>query len=352
MNSAEVWISVVMPNYNKGKHAVEAVESVLGQEYPSFELIFVDDASSDGSVLEVEVRSRSDQRLILEKLSERSGGGAARNAGLAMARGRYVLFMDSDDWMAPGALGRAAAAVEHHPESDFTVFPMGFFDRIPGDSNRTTPSPNGEPDLLRFFRRESPWLISGPVWKRDFLGKVGGFDTALASQQDFDLHVRALIEGPDYHFAEAPPLVHYRQVVHSDPRHISQNLSSLKSRALMLRRHLDLLDKNGLRTSEKDRAIAAYLLDLAQMVRWHKDALGERSTQEGLRMWLIAHEYSLITPREYNRGMGYIRFKHNMLWNRVPALQKRFENTYRRQLGSLLEGPKPISTAVWTDTAD
>lgn len=107
-------------------------------------------------------------------------------------------------------------------------------------------------------------------------------------------------------------------------------------RAALVKRHLEAMTRAGVRNTVTDRAAAGQLLDLAQMMRWHKNTLRHTSAAEGLRIWMAAHEFKLISPEEYGVGMGYIRFKHNMLWNRMPRMQRNTELRFRKRLGDLL----------------
>ncbi|MFN2423779.1 MAG: glycosyltransferase family 2 protein [Cryomorphaceae bacterium] len=339
MSGGKTRISIVMPNYNKGEFAEIAAKSVLAQPDVRLELIFVDDASTDGSADAVQALPENGTTLKVISLPENSGGAAARNIGIAEASGSLLLFMDSDDIMAPRALAEAVDLFEPLSEFDFAVFPMGYFNRCIGDDHRRCGLPSEHPALPRFFERDHPWLICSPLWRREFIEKIGGFDENLTSQQDFDLHVRALIEGGRYRHFESPTLVHYRMEVDSIPRSTSQTLPALRMRARMVRNHIERMADKEIEDCKVKRAAARYLLDVAQMLRWHKPKLGIASTREALEMWVFAHEYSLVSPREYTDGMGYIRFKHNMVWNRFPQMQQRLEQRYRRKLGYLIAVP-------------
>lgn len=91
-------VSVVMPLYNGARYLRRPVESVLGQSHGQLELVVVDDGSTDGGADIVDDYARSDQRVRLVR-NERNGGvAAARNRAIKLARGRYVAFLDSDDW--------------------------------------------------------------------------------------------------------------------------------------------------------------------------------------------------------------------------------------------------------------
>ena len=104
-------ISVIIPVYRVESYLAECVDSVLGQNYPSFEVILVDDGSPDRCGTICDEYARRDHRVkVIHK--ENGGLSDARNAGLAVASGDYVLFLDSDDyWKDSGVLGRLAERI-------------------------------------------------------------------------------------------------------------------------------------------------------------------------------------------------------------------------------------------------
>jgi glycosyltransferase involved in cell wall biosynthesis len=106
-------VSVVIPLYNKAESVLAAVGSVLRQSYPDFELIVVDDGSTDSSA---SVAAGIGDRRIRLVAQANAGPGAARNRGLGEARGEYVAFLDADDEWAPGFLELAVTALDGHPE--------------------------------------------------------------------------------------------------------------------------------------------------------------------------------------------------------------------------------------------
>lgn len=90
-------VSIIMPVFNTVDYVGEAIQSVLAQQEAAVELIVVDDSSTDGSLEAVRTSVGSDQRVLILVQPNNQGVSAARNRGLAQARGRYVLFLDSDD---------------------------------------------------------------------------------------------------------------------------------------------------------------------------------------------------------------------------------------------------------------
>ena len=95
-----VMVSIIVPVYNAEKYLREAIESVLKQTYPAFELLLINDASTDGSKEICVEYSKQDERIrYFENDSDIHGPGPARNIGLDHATGEYIYFMDADDWI-------------------------------------------------------------------------------------------------------------------------------------------------------------------------------------------------------------------------------------------------------------
>ncbi len=97
-------ISVILPFYNAEEHLVESIRGIIGQDFHDFELILVDDVSSDDSLKIASGLASRDPRIRILRQSRNQGPGPARNTGIEKAAGRYLFFMDSDDILLPGAL--------------------------------------------------------------------------------------------------------------------------------------------------------------------------------------------------------------------------------------------------------
>lgn len=106
-------ISVVIPLYNKETSVAQCLKSVLSQSYDDFEVVIVDDGSTDGSVAVVEAFNDSRIRLIRQ---ENGGPSKARNTGVKNARGEWIVFLDADDELLPGALETFRNLYENHSE--------------------------------------------------------------------------------------------------------------------------------------------------------------------------------------------------------------------------------------------
>ena len=106
-------VSVIIPTFNYGRFLEQAIQSVLGQTFQDFELIVVDDGSTDDT-REVLARFESDRRVRCLFQANR-GDAAARNTGILNAGGRYVAFLDSDDYWMPEKLERQLGIMRSDP---------------------------------------------------------------------------------------------------------------------------------------------------------------------------------------------------------------------------------------------
>ncbi len=192
-------ISVVTPTKNRLGLLCEAIDSVKQQSFGDWEHIVVDDGSNDGTVEEVMRRAQSDGRIrYFQRTGEQSGANVCRNLGIRESRADLVVFLDSDDLLAPNCLERRVAVMRRNLDLDFAVFRAAIFASSVGDLSRLYHLQNPGDDLLRFLSLDCPWQTSGPVWRHEFLETIGCFDETLLSMQDLEMHVRAIAAGGKY----------------------------------------------------------------------------------------------------------------------------------------------------------
>ena len=198
MKEVRVRFSVIIPLYNKEAYIEQTLGSVLAQTYPFFEVIIVDDGSSDASLQIVNGITDSRIRVISQV---NSGVATARNRGVKEAKENYVAFMDADDFWAPNYLERIAFLISTCPDAG--IFACRYVEMMNG--NRKAVSIDLETTFeygyISYFSLYAKTFIS-PVWTsativlRDIFLKNGGFNTSLKMGEDIDLWVRIALKEP------------------------------------------------------------------------------------------------------------------------------------------------------------
>ncbi|MFC1605446.1 glycosyltransferase [Pseudomonadota bacterium] len=200
-------VSIVVPTFNRKSLLGVCIGSVLEQDHEDWELIIVDDGSEDGTQEFLQEISRKDKRIIyLEKNGER-GAPSSRNLGLQAARGEFVVFLDSDDLLAPFCLSQRLNYIGRRKDLDFAVFPQLLFENSPGDMNILVNIPTDEDDLSRFLtigqKIDVPWVNGSSIWKRASLRSFGVlWNESVLKFQDIQFHTDAIISGMKYEYAE------------------------------------------------------------------------------------------------------------------------------------------------------
>ncbi|MCE5324002.1 glycosyltransferase family 2 protein [bacterium] len=181
-------VSVVMPVYNTQKYLEEALDSILAQSFDDFELIAVDDGSTDGSTAILDRYSQKDSRMhVLHQ--DNSGISAARNNGMRHARGNYIAVMDSDDICLPDRLSRQVALMEKHPEVGLCGTRCSFFG---SDGEYAGVVPPVDPDCVKSLLLLVPTLSNTSVMmRRDLMISNNLFyDESLVAAEDYDMSRR------------------------------------------------------------------------------------------------------------------------------------------------------------------
>ncbi|WP_254939427.1 glycosyltransferase family A protein [Cyanobium sp. Morenito 9A2] len=226
----------MIPTLNRLPLLQATVASVQAQVYGAWELVIVDDGSSDGTTAWVSAERARDPRIrLVERSSLRSethGAQVCRNLGLQQVNGEVVLFLDSDDLLAPDCLHRRQQVLQKERSLDAVVGQAGYFQDQPFDLGIDKIWGNLDPeegDLDRFLAHAIPWQTSGPLWRREALNCIGPWDERLQHVgHDHEFHVRALCRG--VRFRKLAGVDYFWRVPRND------SLSSLESFKL---RHRD-----------------------------------------------------------------------------------------------------------------
>ncbi len=217
-------VSVVIPAYNAAWCVAKAIDSVLAQDFRDFELIVVDDGSTDdtASVL-------ADYGDTIRVIRKPNGGmSSARNAGIAQARGEFVAFLDADDWWLPGKLFRQVALMRSRPALGFTSTAARVEDPEGRLLNVWTCDREDQPILLSLFASNAGIAggSSALMVRRDLLERVGGYDEGLGGVEDGDLWMR-LAAVSEYACLEEPLVVVLRR-----SGSVSRNVEAMRRGAI------------------------------------------------------------------------------------------------------------------------
>ncbi len=197
-------VSVIIPTYNRAAYLREAIDSVLGQTFVDFELIVVDDGSTDNTK---EVVASIEDSRIFYKYQENSGVAAARNTGITISKGEYIAFLDSDDVWLPHNLEIKVRSLDTHPAaglvcsdayiSDYkTKSVLGHLWHGKPFNHQVDPAVAEAQPLQEMLRRGCFIMPQAAVVRHNVFAKCGYFDESLRSGEDWDMFVRIVRHFP------------------------------------------------------------------------------------------------------------------------------------------------------------
>ncbi len=253
-------VSIVIPCYNGAAFVGDAIESALRQTYPNREIIVIDDGSTDASIDVITSFGTS----VHWRTGPNRGGSAARNIGLALARGEMVQFLDADDALVEAKL---TGDVEQMARCEADVCVSRF--RVVDGSSDKIAGPRQPPgqDVLG-------WVLSSdvrsmaPIYKADALRRIGGFTAGLPCCQEFDLNLRLAMAGAVFIYSPHVGYVVRRRLgsVSSDEVHLYRVMVSvLESLARGLRSTPHAVDRDLLALASKAAGCARWLLRLGDV---------------------------------------------------------------------------------------
>lgn len=241
-------VSIIIPTYNRAHILPRAIQSILNQTFQNFEIIIVDDGSTDhtGDVLE----AFDDKRIIYAKQTENKGEAIARNIGIAMAKGKYIAFQDSDDESLPERIEDEVRILDGSGNGVGIVYSNML--RIDKNGNRIVfKSPHLRPQDEMLYPRGLKYFfknigIGSSMIRAECFAKVGHFDSSLKYFVDMDFFIRASKYYAFFHieksllnyYEEASSLEVYLKIIDARKAILAKYLGDIQADNLCYSLHL------------------------------------------------------------------------------------------------------------------
>ncbi|VAX11790.1 hypothetical protein MNBD_GAMMA26-1258 [hydrothermal vent metagenome] len=269
MSSANSLISVVVPTYNRAHLIVNALDSIAAQDYRPIEIIVVDDGSTDDTPEIVkawcECYGQGNDFGFHYIQQENQGGNVARNSGIAVAKGVYIAFLDSDDLWHSQKLSKQLERFRADPQVGGVYCGVRHI-RI-GDDRTLEPTSRHYPQgqlLEQMLIHDVTAPTSTYVVHKEVFEKVGCFDIELQARQDWDMWIRLATE---YKIAAVPePLVDFRE--HVGPRTDSNPQKEITAYARIMEKYAYL--RKHCSFSSRQEATAAFYRRMGRVHFHHK----------------------------------------------------------------------------------
>lgn len=186
-------VSIIIPCFNREKYISDAIDSCLRQSYKNIEIIVVDDGSADNSVELIQSKYKNALKLIVQ---DNRGSASARNAGLFSAKGEFIIFLDSDDWLSENLVEAHVNTLNKWQNVDIccadavAVQRDGTMSEVKRSTWPTTPS-----SPIRLFLLKPPPFPACEIYRKSTILKHGGFDEQMRAFTDSVVRLKIILSG-------------------------------------------------------------------------------------------------------------------------------------------------------------
>ncbi len=214
LSASQPLVSVIIPTYNYAHFIAEAVGSIRAQTYPNWEIVIVDDGSTDNTKEVVEELIRKEPRIAYVA-QQNARQAAARNNGIRHATGICFQFLDADDLIEPQKLEQQVAFLEQNPDVDVVYSGVRYFSGSSSelllsrqyssweDAGAWMPEISGKgKDLLLTLLRNNIMVVNAPLLRRRLIDQVGLFDVDLTPVEDWEFLIRCAVSGATFSYQD------------------------------------------------------------------------------------------------------------------------------------------------------
>ncbi len=309
-------VSIITPSYNRADIVHETADSIFSQSYPHWEWVIVEDGSTDNSWEVLQQFASRDKRVKLFKRDrEPKGACACRNIAVEKCSGEYVMFLDTDDLVAPYCLEQRVKAAQECENCDFIIFPMFLFRKEPDDMGVLWNIDGKEDEISRLLTGDPICQGTGTLWKKSSFARVGMWNEELLLWQDIELHLRSFLFPVTYQKRmDLLPDVYLRVSDVSLSRTAYHSLPKFKSRMKVFTNtiaRMAVLNKidhyrQGLRTMGGDLIVSA---------------AKSGYFKEAATIATLCGEHGIFSEAEIGKFRTFVRFR-SMRLNRIPYVDK------------------------------
>ena len=329
--------SVIIPLYNKAPYVRKALESVCAQTYRDYELIVINDGSTDNSAIVADEYLKATDSIDDKIINQPNAGvSAARNAGVAQARGEYLAFLDADDWWKPTYLERMAQLIEDYPEAG--LYACNYYYHKDGVNIIKVDIPTGYFNYPQGYFKN----FAMPVWTgatmipRKVYNEMGGFPVGIKLGEDFLLWSKIALRYPVAFLNE--PLAYYNNTL---PPNYRATYHLHKPEVHMLFRLELAFGDEGMRrlgerreakgTENREAKIpASNLLPLTSNLKSDWKSLLDMLRLLGLHSYWLSDEYHEMAQREIDKVDMSLQYEFLVKLYRQPRWVQRLKQRLLR----------------------
>lgn len=195
-------VSIIMPAFDAEKYIDESIESILQQSFKEFELIVIDDGSTDHTSQNIQKYANKDKRIVFLKNNGNLGISKTRNKGIEISRGKYIAWQDADDISMPDRIEKQKTFLDDHPEVGIVGGYLQFFNFMKNLSVRKYKA--ADEGIRKNIFKYSPVSQGAAMIRKECFDKTGIYDATLESAEDLDMSFRI---GNIYKFANLQEII-------------------------------------------------------------------------------------------------------------------------------------------------
>lgn len=237
-------VTVIIPCFNYGKFLREAVASVSSQTYSNWECLIVDDGSTDDTKQIANDLCEKDRRVVYHYKTN-GGLSSARNFGIALAKGEFICFLDTDDLLDKQKLQSQLDCFRKFPEADIVYGNFRYFETENPEVlytsknktvNDTFPSVTGGGGVvLKWLIKQNITVVSAPLLRKGIFDRVGTFDESYRSYEDWHFWLRCAMNSCNFRYCNEPAVCTYIRFGHES---MMSNKKKMLGASIQLRKFL------------------------------------------------------------------------------------------------------------------